>query len=229
MNFKKVQHIIHLTDIHGQIDPISEIGEELRQADIVILSGDITHFGREKNIRQIIDAVGYYNSSIFTVSGNCDYPEIENYLSEIDISLHLKIRKFSGFIFTGISGSIPCPGTTPFEYTEDQASDWLQPITRKLTGKSPVILVSHQPPINTITDRLPSGLHVGSKSIYNFILTIQPVICLTGHIHEGIGHDLIGKTKVINPGSFRSGRYAKIKIEDERSVDIQLKQITALR
>jgi Icc-related predicted phosphoesterase len=33
-------------------------------------------------------------------------------------------------------------------------------------------------------------------------------VCFTGHIHEGVGIDTIGRCQVINPGPLREGRYA---------------------
>jgi Icc-related predicted phosphoesterase len=37
-------------------------------------------------------------------------------------------------------------------------------------------------------------------------------LCFTGHIHEGIGIDRIGRTVIVNPGPFRSGHYAYAEI-----------------
>lgn len=223
----KTLKIIHLTDIHGANYLIHEIGSKLEQADLIILSGDITHFGRTKDAEKIINTIKQYNSSILAVSGNCDYPDIEDYLLEIDIHLHLTTRDLEGFTFTGIGGSIPCPGTTPFEYSEDQAETWLEDLSEKLTGDLPLVLVSHQPPFNTVNDALPGGIHVGSRSIYNFIYKIQPLVCFTGHIHEGIGIDTIGKTKIVNPGPFRTGKYTQIEIADKNSVEVMFKQVAA--
>ena len=227
MKQAEVLHIIHLTDIHGVNYLIDEIGSEIKHADLVILSGDITHFGGIKEAEKIINTIKDYNSSLLAVSGNCDYPEIEDYLLVNDINLHLTPRELAGFTFAGIGGSLPCPGTTPFEYSDDQAKAWLENIMDKLTGELPLIFISHQPPFNTVNDALPDGLHVGSKSIYNFICNIQPLICLTGHIHEGIGIDTTGKTKIVNPGPFRTGKYAKLEIKDKNSVEVILKQVTA--
>jgi Icc-related predicted phosphoesterase len=37
--------IITLTDLHAHTAVISRLAEQLRSADLVLLSGDITHFG----------------------------------------------------------------------------------------------------------------------------------------------------------------------------------------
>jgi Icc-related predicted phosphoesterase len=46
------------------------------------------------------------------------------------------------------------------------------------------------------------------------------LICLTGHIHESIGIDTIGRTKIINPGQFSQNgfAYAELDLNSETPV-----------
>jgi Icc-related predicted phosphoesterase len=229
MDPKDTLNIIHLTDIHGALFLLDEIQRELANADLIVLSGDITHFGKNKEARTIIEKILHYNTSVFAVAGNCDYPEIEEYLAEMELNLHRMVKVIQNYAFAGIGGSLPCPGTTPFEYTDEQVSDWLKVISDEFSGENPLILVAHQPPYNTINDSLPNGMHVGSKALNQFIQDTQPLLCLTGHIHEGIGIDSIGVTKIVNPGPFRTGKFAKISISGKKSVNISIEQITASR
>ena len=74
-----------------------------------------------------------------------------------------------------------------------------------------MVLITHQPPRETRND-LARGGHVGSHSIRCFIEQHQPLICFTGHIHEGVGVDTIGETKIVNPGPLRHGGYAVAEI-----------------
>ncbi len=67
-------------------------------------------------------------------------------------------------------------------------------------------MVSHQPPYDTINDQVSPGVHVGSNSIRKFIEEHQPLVCFSGHIHEGTGIDHIGNTAIVNPGSGRQGK-----------------------
>lgn len=90
----------------------------------------------------------------------------------------------------------------------------LQQAVSNIDTTLPMILVSHQPPYNTKADALPNGMHVGSKSVRNFIEQYQPLVCFTGHIHEGIGIDAIGDCKIINPGPVFKGQYAYAEISD---------------
>jgi len=41
------------------------------------------------------------------------------------------------------------------------------------------------------------------------------LICFTGHIHEAQGIDSIAGTKVVNPGPFREGGYAYVRINEK--------------
>ncbi|MEM4268139.1 MAG: metallophosphoesterase [Candidatus Woesearchaeota archaeon] len=68
------------------------------------------------------------------------------------------------------------------------------------------IFVTHAPPYGTNCDILHDGRHVGSKAIKEFIEKYQPLLVLSGHIHESPAisrsfQDQIGKTVCINPGS----------------------------
>jgi len=53
--------------------------------------------------------------------------------------------------------------------------------------------------------------------VRSFIEQEQPLICFTGHIHEGVGIDSIGKTKIVNPGPFKDGGYALANITSEQA------------
>ena len=59
------------------------------------------------------------------------------------------------------------------------------------------------------------GKHVGSESVRAFIDQHEPLVCLTGHIHEGRGVDTIAGCPVINPGRLSEGGYARVVIGDD--------------
>ena len=69
---------------------------------------------------------------------------------------------------------------------------------------------------NTTTDLLPGGQHVGSRSVRDFIERVQPEVCLTGHIHEAVSRDTIGRTQVLNPGMLSLGGYVHISLTGGR-------------
>jgi hypothetical protein len=87
-----------------------------------------------------------------------------------------------------------------------------------------LVLMTHNPPLNTTTDRIRSGVHVGSRSVREFIEKVQPDVCITGHIHESKGMDHIGKTVIVNPGDFVSGGYVVLEKTGD-TLQVSLKQV----
>jgi Icc-related predicted phosphoesterase len=77
------------------------------------------------------------------------------------------------------------------------------------------ILVAHCPPYQTAIDRIHSGLHVGSHSVRRFLETYQPDLCISGHIHEAPGEDVIGHTRLVNPGMLAQGGYVTVSCTPE--------------
>jgi len=209
-----------LSDIHGKIEKVEKIAGQLKDADLVLLTGDITHFGREPEAKEIITRIAVYQSNILAVAGNCDYPEVEFFLSKEGISLHQKSAIFGGIGFIGVGGSLPCPGKTPNEYSEEEICNLLDVGFSSLYSEIPTILVVHQPPYNTVSDMIISGRHVGSISIRHTIEIKKPLVCFCGHLHEARGKDKIGETIVINPGPFKEGNYAFVKMANSIFEDI---------
>jgi Icc-related predicted phosphoesterase len=70
------------------------------------------------------------------------------------------------------------------------------------------VLVCHQPPYGVL-DKVGAkfapkhwkGRHAGSKVILEYIKKYEPYYVFCGHIHEGEGFELVGKTEVYNLGA----------------------------
>lgn len=208
--------IIGITDIHGQSDYIHEISEVLQKADLILLSGDITHFGEKEDALSVLQDIWNYSDNVYAVPGNCDYPSVGDFLNEEGINLQGRVIRIGDYQLTGVGGSLPCPGVTPNEYSEGEYKAFLGAIAMHISSKLPLIFVSHQPPFATVCDLARNGMHVGSKAICDFLLAEQPVFCLTGHIHEGAGIDHSGNTVIANPGPLSSRRYVEVEIEGNR-------------
>jgi hypothetical protein len=205
--------IINIADIHGNIKPIDALGGVLSSADLVIISGDLTQFGGEKDAREVLEAVGKYNGNILAVTGNCDTKAVDEYLSAKNINLHGKTLNIDGLSFTGAGGSLPCPSPTPNVYTEEEYEELFEG-TKADEDAGPEILVSHQPPYGTLNDRLGNGTHVGSRAVRKYIERRKPLVCFTGHIHEAPGIDTLGGTKIVNPGPLGTRSYAFLDVTD---------------
>ncbi len=81
---------------------------------------------------------------------------------------------------------------------------------------SNLIIISHNPPKDAKVDLISAGIHVGSALYREFIETYQPLLAVSGHIHEAIGIDTIGKTTVINPGPLAEGCYAVVDVQKQK-------------
>jgi Icc-related predicted phosphoesterase len=215
--------LIVLTDLHGESSRFKKIAGDLEQADYIILCGDITHFGKRNEIEKMIRKLSKYNSDILAVTGNCDYPEVDDYLTDLGINVATKPLKLKNYIVVGLNGSLPCPGKTPNEFTETDYAEKTAELKNALDDEHYAILVSHQPPKNTKNDMLSDLMHAGSAEIRKFIEETKPIVCFSGHIHEGIGVDSIGSSKIVNPGPFMHRRYAKVTLT-ESNVEVELAQ-----
>ncbi len=205
-------NIIALSDLHGEYTRLPAIAGDLSAADVVLLTGDMTHFGHRTAAEQIVNAVRAFNPNVLAVPGNCDYPEVADFLTESEINLHCGSMEVGQITFVGVGGSLPCPGATPFELSEEELEHCLCSAMEGIVPGTPLVLVSHQPPWGTKADKLHSTAHVGSRALRTFIEEHDPLACFCGHIHEGRGIDTIGTCCVINPGPLGYGCHAFAKI-----------------
>jgi Icc-related predicted phosphoesterase len=208
--------IAAITDIHGKIEAVDKASKVMTNSDIVVIAGDITHFGRRKDAEEVIRRVRDYNSHVYAVPGNCDYFEVGAFLSSEGISLDCRCMVVDNLALIGIGGSLPCPGKTPNESTEEEFAIKLDELKKEIPSKKMCILVSHEPPFGTLCDLTGSGAHVGSRSLRNFIMDVDPLVCFSGHIHEARGVGEIGMTKVANPGPLFHGGYAMVDINNDK-------------
>lgn len=206
--------IIGLSDIHGNSAFLKKMNNILEAADVILLVGDITHFGNEKDALGVVSNLSHHSGKVFAVSGNCDFPDVDFCLNSCGINLHGKGEIYDGMGFVGVGGSLITPFHTPNEYTETEIENFLACGTAQIPTGLPHILVSHQPPVNTLCDQISSGDHVGSRAVRDSIEKNAPLVCFSGHIHESTGVDKIGDTYVINPGMLSRGGYAYAEIDE---------------
>ncbi len=191
-------------------------------ADLVLLAGDITTFGNDRDAQKIIDAVRNYNQNILAVPGNCDPPSVDLYLKKLGVNLDNELREIDGYFFWGLGGALPAPGKTPNELSEQQFELILNKFQTQISNPQKLILLVHQPPYGTVADRLSRDEHVGSRALRQFVEDVQPLAYFTGHIHEGRGVDYIGRTAIVNPGPLRSGGFARARIvEGKMKLEIE--------
>jgi Icc-related predicted phosphoesterase len=201
--------IIGFGDIHMNLGAVENI-PGIRSADCIIITGDITNFGVREDAAAVLDRLHSINGNILGVAGNLDQPDVAVYLEERGISLHGTGRILEGLGIMGLGGSNYTPFQTPYEFSEQELASFLVSGFARLGEVRDFILVSHPPPLQTKADRLLNGNHVGSSAVRSFIEEKQPLLCLTGHIHESKGEDHIGRTLVLNPGMIKEGGYIEV-------------------
>jgi Icc-related predicted phosphoesterase len=215
---ERALRVAGLVDLHWSGRPPLRL-PDLDGVDLVLLGGDLTNFRGVEVARTIVDAIRAAGPAVLAVCGNTDQPEIEAYLRGEEIDLDRRARTVGGIVFAGVSAGLPFGGT-PYERSETTfaaaAEDALTAAARE--AARPVVLVSHQPPRDTRCDRARAG-HVGSTSIRDAILRHQPDLVLCGHIHESAGSDLLGKTRVVNPGPWFQGGILRFTVRD-REIDL---------
>jgi uncharacterized protein len=200
-----------ISDIHGATKPIGEAVSLIREADWVVISGDLTRSKTRSEAAEIVACIEQYSTRILAVHGNWDRLEVMDFLEEKRYSLHGKGRTLAGIGFFGLGGSSPTPLKTATEYTEEEIGLFLRTGYEMVREAFQVVLISHIPP-RGVRDRSFLGLKGGSHSLRAF-LTVNPVaLCLCGHIHEAAGIEPFQTTLVANAGSFKKGHYLSVEI-----------------
>lgn len=207
--------IIVIGDVHMDLGNFASI-PEVDTADLIIINGDLTNYGNQQDAHQIITAVSAINNQVVAMPGNLDQPDVADYLAAENKSLHGRGQLFGDIGLLGVGGSNYTPFHTPLEYSEKELKDFLTAGFKQVKGAVQYILISHTPPVNTKTDRIMSGAHVGSSAIRLFIEEKQPALCLCGHIHEAKAVDRIGNTQIINPGMIKDGGWIEVLLDNEK-------------
>ncbi len=220
---KKPMKIIAFGDIHMMTDQAEKISG-IKEADLVILTGDLTNYGGTKEAKNVLDDILRLNLKVLAQFGNIDRCEVNEYLEKLGINLHGQARLVQDEVcLIGIGGSHFTPFHTPSEFSEKeifhladrafrQGQEFISLAQPLHNRKIPLILVSHAPPFNTKVDMLHNGRHVGSKTIRTIIEQYRPDLCITGHIHEAKGQDMILQTPIYNHGMLRQGGWVAIDI-----------------
>ncbi len=219
--------IIAFGDIHMATAQAGKI-PGIQDADLIILTGDLTNYGGIKETKTVLDDIMKINPNVLAQFGNMDNSEVNEYLENLGINLHGQARLVQREVcLIGVGGSNFTPFHTPSEFPEQeifqlaagafqQGQDFISLIQPLHNRKIPRIFISHVPPFNTAVDTLHNGRHVGSKALRAIIEHYQPELCITGHIHEAKGTDTINNTPIYNHGMLRQGGWVTIDIRQSQ-------------
>ncbi|MCX8173327.1 MAG: metallophosphoesterase [Thermoplasmata archaeon] len=203
--------ILQVADIHASQKGLNTLRNAVasEKPDLVIICGDITHFGPYEFAGQVL---GLLKHQVFVVLGNCDMPDTfeKVVLHQNIVHLHGITQEFQGVKFSGFGGANGTPWAYGNLYTEEEIYDAL----RKLVGET-TILVTHTPPVSFVRARISEEM--GSTAVDRVVQERKPLAVLCGHIHEADGVERIfGKTLVVNPGPAKHGRYAVVEVEGSK-------------
>jgi len=211
-------------DVHERPGNIKKI-EDISEASGVLISGDLTNVGNRAGAAAILNEIKSLNPNVYAQIGNMDTREVEKYLDESGVNVHNRMVELSGGVqLLGLGYSSPTPFSTPSEVDEKQLQTWLDNILHQALEAKHLIFMSHTPPYGTRADLLSSGISAGSRAVRSFIERVRPGVCVTGHIHEARSIDHVGRTIVINPGTFSSGGYVRISFDGQK-LDAGLRQV----
>jgi uncharacterized protein len=156
---------------------------------------------------------------LFVAPGNDDFLSIDGAMQSSDVvefaeNRLIQLDETHEMITTGYSN--PTPWDTERELPEDELRARIDAMAAGVRDPANLIAVLHPPPYRSGLDDAPeltAGLEmrltatgvetapVGSTAVRGFIEEAQPLLGLHGHVHEGRGSTVIGRTLCLNPGS----------------------------
>ena len=209
-------------DIHMAFGAITRLAPALADADVAVLTGDITNFGDPPDAFRVVDAVRAHCPQVLAVTGNLDMAWVIDAFREAGISLHGEGRRFGNLGVFGCGGSNITPMDTPTELEEDEIAAVLARGHAAVADAPRRLMICHKPPFDTRLDRLMNGMPVGSPEVRRFIEAHRPDVAVVGHIHEGRGVERVGDTLVLNAGALRDGGYVVVD-DDGRHLTAELR------
>jgi len=208
--------LLCLSDIHGAGAGTAELVRSTELAGslpVVVLGGDLTHLGGTREAEAILEPIVGTGARVLALPGNMDRPDVADYLERRGVLLHGRGRVIDGIGFFGLGGANRTPFGTPFEVADIEAAAKLEAGWRSISEAPFKVLVSHAPPRGTRIDRTFGGIHAGSAVVRRFLESHDVALSISGHIHEAEGEDTVGRTRCINTGAWKNGRYAVVTID----------------
>ncbi|MEM1873650.1 MAG: metallophosphoesterase [Acidilobaceae archaeon] len=216
--------VLAVSDIHGRLDVYKKIASAERDAEVIMIAGDVTPYGGG-NARELLEAIAEEAEGrlVLAVPGNVDDPYDFDGVAGV-VNLHGRSAKLKDLTVVGVGGSPPTPFFTINEIPEDEIETLLRNAIMAAGPIEKLVVLSHAPPYGTRVDVISSGDNVGSHAVRAVIEEFKPVLCICGHIHEARGVDTLGSTVIVNPGPAARGYYAVIKLAGD-SITPKLKRV----
>ncbi|MGV8086899.1 MAG: metallophosphoesterase family protein [Candidatus Woesearchaeota archaeon] len=192
--------VLFFVDTHGSDSKLHKIIEKSKDVDLLVCAGDFTVFESDmKKILRVLDSIG---KPVLIIHGNHETASsvmIECEQLKNMYFIHRTYYISDDIIFYGHGGGGFSTRDEKFTNDTKKFMDELDTLSNKQNKKYKLVLVTHAPAHGTNLDYL--DIHVGNKSITEFIINHAPILAVSGHIHETAGYeDTIHKTRLINPG-----------------------------
>jgi uncharacterized protein len=201
-----------MTDIHGSYRKVLEVLSAVGHFDLLVIGGDLTTAGSRKEATLAIDQLRSFGRPVLVVAGNMDPPELDELFAEKEVSIDGRGVIIGNVGIFGVSAAPLSPLFTPNEIPETEIKRRAEAGWKDVHQARWTVFVPHAPPANTKVDLLYSGEHAGSTAVREFIDTHQPDVTICGHIHESMGEDLLGRTRVVNCGPAGKGHHVIIDL-----------------
>ena len=211
--------IFVFTDFHGSQEAFQKSQERIakEKPDLVLVGGDVTNYDAER-AKRLLSELAEGGSPIYFVPGNMDNTELKDWTGTGNVhGLHGRCEYAAGVALIGLGGSPHGVFSTPFELSEHEGAELLEDAMKTYHGGH-LILLSHCPPKDTNIDRTAGGEHIGSLSVRRFVERNQPIVVISGHVHEAQGSDRIGSTVVVNTGPAKNGNFVIIDLDKKIGV-----------
>lgn len=212
--------LLCITDIHSEVDRFEKILASEPPADLLIIGGDFTNFGKPPEVDHLLKLAQAHSPQVLAIAGNCDSAEIDRFLLDRGVSLHQRGVRINDIGFFGLSAMPPWRGDM-YEFPEADLDRFLAAGFAQVEGSARYIMVPHCPPHHSEVDRSGSGAHVGSTAVRQWLDKVKPILVVCGHIHEARGQAKIGDTIVVNCGPAKNGNYAVAEVGNEVKVALK--------
>ena len=188
-----------VADIHGKNERFERVRDNLfdLKADILVLAGDISNFTKPGKILSRFNALPV---PVLVIRGNSDLKRVDHLFTAFPncIPIHAVCTYIRSIPFVGIGGTLPIPFRSRICFNEKMHLKKVEPLVSTQT-----VLVTHTPPYG-YQDLVMGRFHAGSMGLCKLINKCQPQVLICGHIHEGDGVSIVGKTRVVNCALNRS-------------------------
>lgn len=205
-----------ISDLHGNVSVLDKLDSVFKSVDAVLFAGDFCECFKTETGKPALDALIKKHDEIYAVLGNCDEPDFIEELEDAEINAERILNFTEGLSIIGSGGGQIFTKQTPNERTEEDLIDDFKILNfENASSLENLIVISHNPPKDTVCDAVNKDVHAGSLLFRKFIEEKKPLFVVCGHIHEGVGIDKIGETIVVNPGPLTDGKYAIIEVLKE--------------